>query len=132
MVRLNVRMLVLAAGLAIAGTTVVARGQTPLGTAFSYQGELRSLPDNAVLTGTATLKFRLYDAALGGNRLGMNGTINATFELTRTSVPLTDGRFTINDLDFGTAFGADARFLEVVVQRAGQPARNRQVPLSVR
>lgn len=92
----------------------------PLGTAFTYQGELRSLPANTVVTGTATVKFRLYDAVTGGTRLGMNGAPNATFELVRTNVVLTDGKFTVSDLDFGTAFDANAKYLEILVTLPGQ------------
>ncbi len=92
----------------------------PLGTAFTYQGELRALPANTVVTGTATVKFRLYDAATGGNRLGLNGVPNATFELVRANVVLTDGKFTVSDLDFGAAFDANAKYLEILVTVPGQ------------
>lgn len=107
---------------AIAGSVLsiapsIARAE-PLGTAFSYQGELRALPGNTVINGPATIRFRLFDALTGGNQI-FNGQVSAvTLE---RPVTLVDGRFTVTDLEFGDSFGTDARYLEVTVIRAGQP-----------
>ncbi len=117
----SISLLAAAAGtLASVILATTALGE-PLGTAFTYQGELRALPANTVVTGTATVKFRLYDAVSGGNRLGLNGVPNATFELVRANVVLTDGKFTVSDLDFGAAFDANAKYLEILVTVPGQP-----------
>jgi len=59
------------------------------------------------MPGTANLEFRLYDAATAGNQVGLT--------VTRSSVPLTDGLFTVS-LDFGqSAFNGNARWLEIKV-----------------
>ncbi len=56
----SISLLAAAAGtLASVILATTALGE-PLGTAFTYQGELRALPANTVVTGTATVKFRLY------------------------------------------------------------------------
>ncbi len=89
-----------------AAVSTGAAGQTPLGSAFTYQGELRQ--SGAPVTGAADLRFRLYDALTVGTQIG--STID------RPNVALAQGRFT-QDLDFGaTAFGPDARFLEIDVR----------------
>ncbi len=90
-------LLALAAGVALA--------QTPLGTAFTYQGQLQNggSPEN----GSCDLQFTLFDAATGGSQIG--GT------LTRSGVAISNGLFTVT-LDFGTgAFGGNARWLEIAV-----------------
>jgi pectin methylesterase-like acyl-CoA thioesterase len=82
------------------------RAQVPVGTEFTYQGELRN--NGALVTSSADLRFRLYDAATGGNQQG--------FELQLLNASLDSGRFTVG-LDFGTsAFGPFARWIEVSVR----------------
>lgn len=96
--------LVAAAVLAAAGSAAAA-AQGP-GTAFTYQGELK---DSGVpTTGAADLRFRLYDAAVGGTQVGNEVWLPPT--------ALEGGRFTVN-LDFGVpAFAGAARYLEIDVR----------------
>ncbi|MBM4107230.1 MAG: hypothetical protein FJ255_00185 [Phycisphaerae bacterium] len=93
----------LAAMLVLACTNGV-RAQ-PLSTAFTYQGELRN--GTILATGPHDLRFRLYDASVGGSQVGPT--------LCSDSVSLTDGCFTLN-LDFGAQFAGQQRFLEIDVR----------------
>ncbi len=80
--------------------------QTPVGSALTYQGELRQ--SGAPVTGTADLRFRLYTAETNGSQVGSEIAVN--------NATLTAGRFT-SPLDFGAgAFGPDARWLEIDVR----------------
>ncbi|MFM9997039.1 MAG: hypothetical protein ACKVU4_14710 [Phycisphaerales bacterium] len=80
--------------------------QTGVGTALTYQGELRQSGSPA--TGAADFRFRLYNAEAGGGLVGTEVPVH--------NLALTDGRFTAA-LDFGaTAFGPDARWLEIDVR----------------
>jgi hypothetical protein len=99
----------LLATLALALTApLVAHTQTPLGTAFTYQGKLDS--SGAGLNGVVDFRFRLFDAAVAGNELG---AVNVD------DVPITDGLFTVA-LDFGQApFTGSARWLEIGVRETG-------------
>ena len=77
----------------------------PVGTAFTYQGQLTN--QGAPFSGTVDITFRLYDAAVDGNQIGL--------DLLAEQLVVVDGRLTI-DLDFGIgAFGPDGRWLELVV-----------------
>jgi len=77
-----------------------------LGTAFTYQGQLKS--GSNPVNGTCDFQFALYDAASGGTSLGTQ---------TKTGVSVTNGLFTIPDLDFGAgAFQGDARWLQIAVR----------------
>ena len=62
--------------------------QSPLRTAFTYQGQLKQ--DGNPVNDTCDLRFTLYDAATGGTSFGTQ---------TRTGVPVSNGYFTIPDLD---------------------------------
>lgn len=77
----------------------------PLGTAFTYQGELRD--GDAPANGTYDLRFRLYTDAAGFTQVG--ATICAD------NVQVVDGRFT-TPLDFGAVFDGQARYVEVDVR----------------
>ena len=78
---------------------------TPLGTAFSYQGQLKS--GGSPYSGTCDLRFKLYDALTNGTQIGPTQT--------KTSVSLTDGYLTVQ-LDFaGGAFAGDRRWLNIDV-----------------
>ncbi len=93
------------AGLA-AALTISASAQTPLGSAFTYQGELRQSGSPA--TGSADFRFRLYTADIAGTQVGGEIAVNGS--------ALTGGRFTAA-IDFGAAaFGTDARWVEVDVR----------------
>lgn len=80
-----------------------AVAQTPLGSAFTYQGELT---DGGIpVPGPVDLTFRLYDAATLGNLIGTDTVLGLP----------TDGRFTVT-LDYGVgAFNGDRRWLEIDV-----------------
>lgn len=83
----------------------LAFAQAPLGTAFTYQGQLKS--EGQPYTGTCDFQFGLYDAPSVGTSLG---------NLTLTEVPLTEGYFTVQ-LDFGaTTFTGEARWLDISVR----------------
>ncbi len=89
----------------LSATCVVAMAQAPVGTAFTYQGQLKQagVPGN----GTADFVFTLWNAETGG-------TIVDSRDL--TSVEVVDGLFTVQ-LDFGAeAFDGDARWLEIEVE----------------
>jgi len=84
--------------------------QTPVGTAFTYQGQLK---ENGVPVNTTTgqFEFALFDTDVGGNQVG------STVPL--MNVNISNGLFTVN-LDFGAAaFGGEARWLEVRVFEFG-------------
>lgn len=84
--------------------------QSMLGTAFTYQGQLKK--DGSPYSGTCDFRFRLWDAESDGNQVGPTQT--------KTGVQVADGLFTIPDLDFGAdAFTGDARWLEIAVKCAG-------------
>ncbi len=106
---MNARPLVSIGVLAIVATLVPpVRGATPLGTAFTYQGQLKEggIPAN----GEYDLQFRLFDAFSGGNQIGS--------VVQETDLTITNGMFT-RRLDFGAgAFNGDARWLQISVARA--------------
>jgi hypothetical protein len=85
--------------------------QAAVGTAFSYQGQLRKA--GGPVNGTCDMTFRLYDAATLGTPVGSPQV---------SAVPVANGLFTVV-LDFGgAAFSGDARWLEVAVKCAGDTA----------
>ncbi len=87
----------------------LAHAQTPLGTAITYQGQLRF--QTVVYNGDADFQFRLFDAAAGGTQVGP--TLGAT------TVPVAGGRFAVQ-LDFGAlAFNGDSRWIEISVRPTG-------------
>ena len=105
-------LLALTLGLAQAQAPTGAGDQqvaaTSLGTAFTYQGQLKD--NGAPAQGTYRLQFSLWDAAQNGNAVGTSDTQN---------VSATKGLFTVmlNATDqFGAnAFSGDARWLEIRV-----------------
>lgn len=83
-----------------------ALGQTPMGTAFTYQGRLTDA--GAPANGIYDLQFTLFTAASIGAQVGP--------VVTRDDVAVTDGLFTVT-LDFGaSAFTGSARWLEIGVR----------------
>ena len=56
----------------VAASSPPGPGSTPVGTAFTYQGELKKegFPVTAAVPG-CDFKFRLYDAELGGTQVGL-------------------------------------------------------------
>ena len=93
-----------------------SQGETPLGTAFTYQGQLKE--SGAPFDGTADFQFTLWDAAgsgdppTGGIQVGGVQAINA--------LPVTAGLFTVTlnaASEFGpNAFSGNARWLQVAVR----------------
>jgi hypothetical protein len=97
--------LIIALGL----TCAVAWAATPLGTTFSYQGRLTQ-SGNAV-NGDADLQISLWDGPdpAPGNSSQIGNTRSST-------VPVTEGIFSV-DLNFGdSAFTGDERWLEIAVR----------------
>jgi len=88
--------------------TGAADAQTPVGTAFTYQGRLTAA--GAPANGSYDMQFTLYDAGTSGSVVA--GPIAAP------SVAVTDGLFVVS-LDFGAQLTGDAGFLEVGVKPAG-------------
>ncbi|MBL9002383.1 MAG: hypothetical protein JNK25_14725 [Phycisphaerae bacterium] len=81
-----------------------ARADSPVTSAFTYQGELRSRGTPA--NGTYFMRFRLFDQFTGGNQIGS--------EL-QARIEVVNGLFTVQ-LDFGPApFAGRARWLEIRV-----------------
>lgn len=94
-------LLILLAGLALAQEPA----GTPLGTAFTYQGQLKS--DDAPYTGTCDIKFGLFDVSTGGTAIAT---------LTKTNVAVDEGYLTVS-LDYGSGrFAGDRRWLEMSVR----------------
>ncbi len=97
-------------------TVAPSLGETPLGTAFTYQGQLKQA--GAPFEGTADFQFTLWDAAGSGNpptggvQVGGVQAINA--------LPVTAGLFTVTlngGGEFGgNAFNGNARWVQVAVR----------------
>jgi len=87
------------------GPQAVDVQQAAMGTAFTYQGQLKS--GGAGVTGPCEMAFRLYDAVTAGNPIGS--------PITQT-VTVNAGLFT-TQLDFGaSAFNGQGRWLETAVK----------------
>ncbi len=98
--------------LALTLTVTASRAQSPLGTAFTYQGQLKNAA--GPVTDTCNFQFSLWDAASGGTQIGATQT--------QSGVSVTDGLFTVQ-LDFGAAaFQGEARWLAIAVQCSGDSA----------
>lgn len=90
----------------IALSSTAVWGQTPLGTEFTYQGQLRS-PGMPAIT-TADFQFSLFDADTNGNQIGQM--------LLKANTAVVGGLFSVS-LDFGeAAFKGDAQWLKVAVR----------------
>ncbi|MCB9852598.1 MAG: hypothetical protein H6819_05845 [Phycisphaerales bacterium] len=98
------------ASLGIALVATAAFAQQPIGTSFTYQGQLKQ--NGLPVTGDADFVFTLWDAAIGGNQVG----VTATSETGGHAVQ--NGLFTIA-LDFtpadGWIYDGTAFWLEVQV-----------------
>jgi hypothetical protein len=91
--------------------TQICTAQTPVGTAFTYQGQLKE--DGVPVNNPAVaMQFRLFDAAVGGSQVG--GPYSPP-----GGVNVADGLFS-TQVDFGLApFDGDPRWLEIAVYKPG-------------
>ncbi len=91
--------------------------QAAVGSAFTYQGELKK--DNSPVNDACTMAFSLYDDDNAGNCVG--GPIT-------TTVNVAEGLFTVA-LDFGSGpFTGEARWLEIAVRCTPDPGFNTLTP----
>lgn len=113
LVRNTVQAALIAAIVAVAGSTAVAGPQTD---SFTYQGELRS--GTSLPNGSYDFRFRLYDAAAAGTQIG--ATSSAT-------LAVADGKFTVT-LSFPGAFAGQERWIEIDVRETGPGAYTTLTP----
>lgn len=100
-------ILVLALSLMVCPAKV--SGQTPLGTAFTYQGFLTK--NGKIVDDKYDLEFRLFDANVGGTELGM---------VSEPNFRVIDGHIAL-ELDFGgDVFTGDRRWLQTSIRRSGK------------
>ncbi len=97
------------------GGAGLAPGAEPLGSGFTFQGQLKQ--GGAPLNNTADFEFTLHDADVDGNMIGGIVAID--------NVTVIDGLFTVQ-VNAGGEFGPDAfhgeaRFLEVAVRSPHDP-----------
>lgn len=91
---------------------LVTAPAAPIGTLFTYQGQLNS--GNSRANGSYDLQFEIYDSPTNGTRVGPI--------LTNTAVLVNNGLFTA-PLDFGAGiFTAEARWLQISVKTNDAPA----------
>lgn len=84
-------------------------GEVPLGTSFTYQGQLKA--GGVPADGNYDFVFRLYDAETDGTQVGGAVTID--------NWPVESGLFTLR-LDFGAgAIASDARWIAIDVRQHG-------------
>jgi hypothetical protein len=87
-----------------------APAQKPMGTAISYQGQLRNA--GGPVNGVCDMTFQIFDAQSAGAVMAAP---------IATPVTVTNGLF-VTALDFGAAaFNGEARWLEIGVKCAGDP-----------
>ena len=92
--------------LTIAALIQLARADTPVGTSFSYQGQLKQ--NGGPVSATADFQFSLWNAGSSGSQVGGTVSIN--------NVTVAAGLFTVQ-LDFGVSpFVGSARWLQVAVR----------------
>ena len=98
------------AALACAGASASRAHAAPLGTAFTYQGQLQRSGEPA--NDSCDFQFVLYDAAAGGAQLGSTQTLAA--------IGVTDGLFTVQLNESGqfgpNAFAGEQRWLQISVR----------------
>jgi hypothetical protein len=94
------------------GSSAPAQPAAPLGTAFTYQGELQDQGQPA--NGTYDFSFRLLDGADPGTASQVGSPLAVDH------VDISDGIFSV-ELDFGVGpFNGEARWLEISVARDGE------------
>jgi hypothetical protein len=105
-----IRGFVIASVLMLAAQPAWSAAQT---TAFTYQGQLKQA--GAPHSGLVDLQFRLWDDPLAGAQVAPL--------VSRDDVPVDNGIFTV-EIDFGTVFGSEQRWIEVIAN--GTPLLPRQ------
>lgn len=115
----QVRISPILQALALFSTLAISgAGSADLGTAFTYQGALKS--GGAAMTGTANLEFRIFDVPTVG--------IPLSEPVVMDSVPVNDGVFTV-ELDFGMLpSDNEARWLEITVNSTVLAPRQKLTP----
>jgi hypothetical protein len=93
----------------------------PIGTTFTYQGRL--IEDNNAANGLYDFQFKFYDANSNGNKLGP--------DVNKSQVNVIDGYFTV-ELDFGSVFDGNERWLDIAVRPGDQNDPNVYTALSPR
>lgn len=78
----------------------------PLGTSFTYQGQLKQ--EGVPLNDTADFRFSLHDAE--------NGGVLLTGQVAADNVDVVNGLFTVPTLDFGQEVFGEAAWLEIEVR----------------
>jgi hypothetical protein len=107
--------------LAIAASLVLSAAipaQSPMDTAFTYQGLLKQ--SGSPLTELCDFQFALYNAVSGGGQIGPTQT--------KSAVTVRNGLFAVS-LDFGPAFQGDKSWLDI---QARCPSSSSYVALSPR
>jgi hypothetical protein len=97
--------MVVIAGCFFFGTSGLIQAD-PLGTAFTYRGQLEDA--GAQANGTYDFEFRLYDALAVGRQVGTTQT--------KGDIQVNNGMFVIDHLDFGFQFPGQSRWLEIGVR----------------
>lgn len=83
-----------------------------LGYGFSYQGQLED--NGSPANGTYDFSFGLYDAESAGNQIGGN--------VIKGSVEVTNGLFSVNNIDFGKAsYEQSELWLRITARQTGDP-----------
>lgn len=95
------------------GLQEVLAPQSAVDTAFTYQGRL--IDDSTPVEGTCNFGLSLYGSPTEVDQIGTTQD--------KPDVSVSNGYFTITDLDFGAgAFDGNARYLEIAVDCGGGPA----------
>jgi hypothetical protein len=111
-----IRIATLAAlALACLSSVPAARAQA-LGTAFTYQGELRDA--GAPANGSYDFEFQLFRGATGVDQVGPTNVLTTA---NGNPVAVAGGVFSVR-LDFGDAFAGQQRFLQIRVKRPADGA----------
>ncbi len=105
-------MVTCAAGLGVGLAASAAWAQSPLGTEFTYQGQLKHA--GVPLSATADFQFSLWDDVGSGDPPTGGNQVGSTVDV--TAVNVLNGLFTAK-LDFGVgAFNGMARWLQIAVR----------------
>ena len=95
--------------------------QTLLGTAFTYQGQLKNA--SGPVNGACDFRFSLWDSL--SNLTGQMGTTQD-----KPGVSVSNGMFAV-PLDFGNVFTGEARWLEIAVKCSGDAGYSTLAPRQV-